>query len=219
MQMKRTTAVVFDLDGTLLDTLEDLASSTNYALGQFGFPLRSIDEVRSFVGNGVRKLIERSLPTAVDERTVDAVLDCFKQHYVGHCQVKTCLYPGVQQLLSVLKSKGYKLAIVSNKLQSGVDELYKRYFADYVQVAIGERDGLRRKPAPDMVLMALDELNVSKDEAVYVGDSEVDVATADAAGMACISVLWGFRDKAFLEHHGAQLFIREPLEMLSLLED
>ena len=217
--MKRITAVIFDLDGTLLNTLEDLAGSTNYALGQFGFPLRSVDEVRSFVGDGVRKLIERALPSADNEQSVDAVLDSFKQHYVKHCQVKTCLYPGIKELLSVLNSKGYKLAIVSNKLQSGVDELYKQYFVDNIQVAIGERAGLSRKPAPDMVLMVLDELGVNKNEALYVGDSEVDVATAKASGISCVSVLWGFRDKEFLEQHGAEYFINTPMELLTLLEE
>lgn len=217
--MKRIKAVIFDLDGTLLDTLDDLASSTNYALEQFGFPLRSVKEVRTFVGDGVRKLIERALPSADDERIVDAVLDCFKQHYVKHCQIKTCLYPGIKELLSALKTKGYKLAIVSNKLQSGVDELYKHYFTDNIQVAVGERSGLRRKPAPDMVLMALNELGVNKEEAVYVGDSEVDVATAKASGIRCVSVLWGFRDKEILERNGAQQFIHTPMDLLKMLEE
>lgn len=216
--MKRITAVIFDLDGTLLNTLEDLANSTNYALGQFGFPLRSVDEVRSFVGDGVRKLIERALPSADNEQSVDAVLDSFKQHYVQHCQERTCLYPGISELLYDLKTKGIRLAIVSNKLQSGVDELYKRYFSDVVEIAVGEQVGVRRKPAPDMVLKALAVLGVNKDEALYVGDSEVDVTTARAVEMSCVAVLWGFRDRDVLEQCGADFIIEQPLELMSVLE-
>lgn len=211
-------AVVFDLDGTLLNTLDDLADGVNYALGQFGYAQRTTDEVRRFVGNGVHKLIERALPETVDERTTEDVFECFKHYYVRHCRVKTGLYDGIEELLNALKAKGYLLAIVSNKLQSGVDELHRLYFSDTVQIAIGERPELRRKPAPDMVHLALEALGVTKDEALYVGDSEVDVATAHAVGMTCVSVLWGFRDKTTLEQQGARLFINEPLELLSLLD-
>lgn len=200
--MAKITTVVFDLDGTLLNTLDDLADSTNYALVQFGFPPRSVEEVRSFVGNGVRKLMERAVPTGTDSGRFEAVFDCFKRYYVEHCMVKTGLYPGIADLLHELKMAGYKIAIVSNKLQGGVDELYRHYFQDTVQVAVGERAGIRRKPASDMVEIALQELGVEKDEAVYVGDSDVDVATAAHAGLPCISVLWGFRDRDFLERNG-----------------
>ena len=149
--MAKITTVVFDLDGTLLNTLDDLADSTNYALVQFGFPPRSVEEVRSFVGNGVRKLMERAVPTGTDSGRFEAVFDCFKRYYVEHCMVKTGLYPGIADLLHELKMAGYKIAIVSNKLQGGVDELYRHYFQDTVQVAVGERAGIRRKPSPDMV--------------------------------------------------------------------
>ena len=216
--MARISTVVFDLDGTLLNTLDDLTDSTNYALAQFGFPPRSVEEVRRFVGNGVRELMVRAVPPGTESERLEAVLDCFKRYYVKHCMVKTGLYPGVAALLRELNAKGYKTAIVSNKLQGGVDELYHRYFKDTVQVAVGERAGIRRKPAPDMVEIALRELGAEKDEAVYVGDSDVDVATAAHAGIPCISVLWGFRSRDFLERNGAVRFADSPADIPGLLE-
>ena len=216
--MERVTTVVFDLDGTLLNTLDDLADSTNHALEQFGFPRRTLDEVRRFVGNGVRKLMERAVPDGASNPEFEAVFDCFKRHYVTHCMVKTDLYPGIPELLERLNAAGYKLGIVSNKLQGGVDELYAHYFRGTVQVAVGEREGVRRKPAPDMVGLALKELGAAKEEAVYVGDSDVGVATAAAAGLPCISVLWGFRDRDFLLRHGASCFVETPEEVFGILQ-
>ncbi len=216
--MAKITTVVFDLDGTLLDTLEDLADSANYALTRFGFPPRGVEEVRRFVGNGVRRLMERAVPAGVDGARFEAVLDCFKRRYVGHCMVKTGLYPGIAEMLRGLEAGGYKTAIVSNKLQGGVDALYRRYFRDTVRVAVGERAGVRRKPAPDMVEIALRELGSEKCEAVYVGDSEVDVATAAHAGLPCVSVTWGFRGRDFLERNGAVRFVDSPSDILPLLE-
>ncbi len=208
MEMKsmgKVDTVVFDLDGTLLNTLDDLADSTNYALEQYGFPSRTIEEVRRFVGNGVGKLMERAVPGGADNPRFGEVLDCFKRHYVDHCMVKTGLYPGIADLLARLKAAGYKVAIVSNKLQGGVDELYAHYFRDTVQAAVGEREGVRRKPAPDM--------------GVYVGDSDVDVATAAAAGLPCISVLWGFRDRDFLLRHGAVCLAETPADVFRILQE
>lgn len=216
--MKKITTVVFDLDGTLLNTLDDLAGSTNYALEQYGFPTRTTEEVRRFVGNGVGKLIERALPGGRENERFDEVLACFKSHYVGHCMVKTDLYPGIADMLDVLKKDGYKVPIVSNKLQGGVDELYRHYFKDTVQVAVGERADVRRKPAPDMVNLALQELGSEKSEAVYVGDSDVDVATASQSGLPCISVLWGVRDREFLVQHGATCFAGTPADIPVLLK-
>lgn len=215
--MATLTTVIFDLDGTLLNTLDDLADSTNHALAQFGFPQRTLEEVRCFLGNGVRKLMERAVPGGEENELFEKVLDCFKRYYVDHCMVKTGLYPGIAELLAALAGEGYKTGIVSNKLQGGVDELYARYFKDTVQVAVGERPGVRCKPAPDMVDIALRELKATKDEAVYVGDSEVDVATAAACGLPCISVLWGFRGRGFLERNGAACFVETPAEILRLL--
>lgn len=216
---KKITTVVFDLDGTLLNTLEDLADSTNYALAQYGFPQRTLEEVRRFVGNGVRKLIERAIPGGTSNERFEEVFACFKAYYVDHCMIKTGLYPGIPEMLQVLKQKGFRLAIVSNKLQSGVDELYRHYFSDTVQVAVGERPGVMRKPAPDMVCIALQELGVAPEEAVYVGDSDVDVATAANSGLPCISVLWGFRDRDFLIEHGASRFASVPSDVPDLLQD
>ena len=215
---RKIKAVVFDLDGTLLDTLEDLAAATNWALNRNGMPERALHEVRAFVGNGVRRLIERAVPEGTDPSAFERTFADFKVYYVNHCQERTCLYDGIAEMLGALQSHGYRLAIVSNKLQAGVDELYDLYFRDTVTVAIGERPELRRKPAPDMVLLALKELGVAADEAVYVGDSDVDLQTALNSGLPCLSVLWGFRDRAFLEAHGATCFVEKPAEILSLLQ-
>lgn len=215
--MNNIRAVVFDLDGTLLNTLEDLASATNWALRHNGLPERTIDEVRCFVGNGVRRLIERAVPEGTEAAELETVFADFKAYYVDHCQDCTCLYDGISEMLVELKSTGYKLAIVSNKLQAGVDELYERYFRETIDVAIGEREGVRRKPAPDMVETALKELGVAADGAVYVGDSDVDLQTARNSGLACVSVLWGFRDRDFLVEHGATCMVERPDEIVSLL--
>ena len=215
---RKISTIVFDLDGTLLNTLEDLADSTNYALRQYGFAERTLEEIRAFVGNGVRKLIERALPEGAENPLFNSVFSCFKSYYVDHCMEKTGLYAGIPEMLHELKSAGYHLAIVSNKLQSGVDELYEHYFSDTVEVAVGERPELNRKPAPDMVVLALETLGVSTDEAVYVGDSDVDVATARNSGLPCISVLWGFRDKEFLVQHGAHCFAQTPEEICRIIK-
>ena len=207
-------AVVFDLDGTLLDTLEDLAAATNWALRQNGLPERTLDEIRCFVGNGVQRLVARAVPESTDEALFAKTFADFKAYYIDHCQDKTRLYDGIPEMLQSLKACGYQLAIVSNKLQAGVDELYDRYFRDTVEVAVGERPEVQRKPAPDMVLLALKELGVTADEAVYVGDSDVDLQTARNSGLPCISVLWGFRDRAFLEAHGARTFAETPADVL-----
>ena len=210
-------AVVFDLDGTLLNTLEDLANATNWALRQHDIPERSLEEVRQFVGNGVRRLMERAVPANTDVELFEQVFADFRSYYVGHCQERTCLYDGVPQMLRSLKEQGLHLAIVSNKLQAGVDELYRQYFSEDVEVAIGERPGMARKPAPDMVQLALSELGVTAGEAVYVGDSDVDLQTARNSGLPCISVLWGFRDRDFLQAHGAQTFAERPEDVVRFL--
>lgn len=213
----RYKAVIFDLDGTLTDTLQDLASSVNHALRSMGMPERSMEEVRQFVGNGVRKLIERAVPHGTASEQTEECFCHFRQHYILHCQDNTCLYPGIGEMLCELQRRGLRLAIVSNKLQSGVDELYNAYFRDTVEVAIGERDGVCRKPAPDMVALALKELGVTAKEAVYVGDSDVDIQTASNSGLPCISVLWGFRDHDFLIAHGASTLVHTPQEIVDLV--
>ena len=210
-------AIIFDLDGTLTDTLEDLFLSVNYALRFCGLRERELAEVRRFVGNGVRKLIERAVPEDTELRVVEKCFEAFQTHYIIHCQDHTRLYPGIASLLTALHAKGYRMAVVSNKIQEGVNELARTFFNGVIDVAIGERAGIPRKPAPDMVLAALAELGVEASEAVYVGDSDVDLQTAANAGLPCISVLWGFRSRDFLVAHGASVMAEHPQDILSLV--
>ncbi len=198
----RYDTVIFDLDGTLLDTLEDLCDSTNFALSQFGYPERTLSEVRSFVGNGIGKLIERVLPNGTNNADYYAVLDEFKARYSSNCNNKTKAYSGIYDMLDALKTSGIKMAVVSNKVDSAVKALCERYFKGYFDVAIGEREGVRRKPAPDSVIAAMDMLGAEKANTVYIGDSEVDVETATNAGVKLIAVSWGFRDRELLEELG-----------------
>jgi phosphoglycolate phosphatase len=207
---------IFDLDGTLLDTLTDLAASCNYALRTHGMPEHSIDDVRRFVGNGVRKLMERAIPEGEANPDFEATFATFREHYMHHSLDTTKPYPGIMETLSELKARGCRLAVVSNKMMAATVELCKHFFPDTIEVAIGENEaeGICKKPAPDTVYAALRKLGVSKDDAVYVGDSDVDIQTAANSGLPCISVLWGFRDRDFLIQHGAKTFISAPSELL-----
>ena len=209
-------AYIFDLDGTLLDTLGDLAASTNYALRTHGMPEHSMDDVRSFVGNGVRKLMERAIPQGADNPDFEATFATFRQHYMQHSLDTTKPYEGIPETLAALKAKGCRLAVVSNKMMAATQELCQHFFPDTIEVAIGEHEteGIRKKPAPDTVFAALEQLGLGKEGAVYVGDSDVDIQTAKNAGLPCISVLWGFRDRDFLIQHGAKTFISAPSELL-----
>lgn len=209
--------VIFDLDGTLLDTLADLADSTNAALEIFGFPTHSYDSVRMFVGNGVRNLMIRALPDGEGNPKFEECLETFRAHYAKNCRNKTQAYEGIYPMLAELKARGIKMAIVSNKFDAAVKTLNRDYFGEYIDIAIGERAEIRKKPAPDTVLQALRELDSSADEAVYVGDSDVDVATAVNSGMACIGVSWGFRGRDFLAAHGAKTIVDTPAELLQVL--
>ena len=211
------TTVIFDLDGTLMNTLDDLCDSTNYALASCGFPARTFNEVRSFVGNGIRLLIERAVPANTAKEKVDEVFNIFKSYYLTHSKIKTAPYPGVVDLLKTLKAKGFKTAIVSNKIQAGVDELVEEMFKGLVDVAVGERAGYKTKPDPDLVNIAIDALKIDKKDAVYVGDSDVDVLTAKNSDLDMVAVTWGFRDKDFLIEHGATTFIDTPDQLLALL--
>lgn len=211
---KHYKAAIFDLDGTLMDSLQDLWLSVNHALGQMGFPGRSIDEVRQFVGNGVGKLVQRSVPQGTENTLVEQCLRLFKQHYVRHCREHTAPYEGIIPLLQALHRQGILTAIVSNKLQSGVDELADEHFQGLIDVAIGEREGIRRKPAPDMVDLAVRQLNMEKADCLYMGDSDVDVQTARNAGLDCVAVLWGFRSRDVLLQAGATRFVEHPAELL-----
>lgn len=211
--------IIFDLDGTLLDTLEDLTDSVNHAMETFGFPVHTIEEIRSFVGNGAPKLIERSIPQGKGNPVYDAVLAAFKEHYAAHCEDKTNPYAGIMELLAHLKEKDYRLAVVSNKFDGAVKRLCGKYFGDYIEVAIGESADVKRKPAPDTVYRALRELDCDVSRAVYVGDSEVDIQTAKNASLPCISVTWGFRTEEQLKTAGAdeKLMIGDPQALLPLL--
>lgn len=209
-------AYIFDLDGTLLDTITDLAASCNYALRTHGMPEHSVDDVRRFVGNGVRKLMERAIPHGAENPDFEATFASFREHYMHHSLDTTQPYPGIPEVLADLKARGCRLAVVSNKMMAATVELCRHFFPDTIEVAIGEHEaeGIRKKPAPDTVFAALRELGVEKDRAVYVGDSDVDVQTAANSGLPCISVLWGFRDRDFLIQHGAKTFISAPSELL-----
>ncbi len=212
--MKEYDSYIFDLDGTLLDTLDDLAASTNYALRHHRMPVRSLDEVRRFVGNGVAMLIKRAVPEGTSPEHEAQVLATFRQHYLVHGQDRTKPYPGIMELLEELRHRGKRVAVVSNKFCAATEELCRHYFGGLVEVAIGEREGIRRKPAPDTVEEALRQLEMPAGSAVYIGDSEVDIATAANSGLPCISVLWGFRDRDFLLSNGAQCLVATPHEIL-----
>ena len=207
---------IFDLDGTLLDTLGDLAASVNFALRTHGMPEHSLDDVRRFVGNGVRKLMERAVPDGADNPLFDEAFATFRQHYMAHSLDTTRPYEGIPEALEDLKASGCHLAVVSNKMMAATQALCSHFFPDTIEVAIGEHEaeGIRKKPAPDTVVAALKALGVGKEGAVYVGDSEVDIQTARNSGLPCISVLWGFRHRDFLQQNGAEAFISAPSELL-----
>lgn len=192
-----TDAVIFDLDGTLLNTLEDLKESTNYALLQFAFPIRTLEEVRTFVGNGVRKLIERAVPKNCDTETVEKCLSIFKEHYAKNMYNHTAPYNGILEMLENLHKNNFKIGVVSNKFDAAVKELCKKYFSDLIDIAIGQFDNVPPKPSPEGVLKAMRELDCKN--AIYVGDSDVDILTAKNANLPCIGVSWGFRDKETLQ--------------------
>ena len=199
----RYTTVLFDLDGTLLDTLDDLTDAVNRALAAYGLPRRERREVRAFLGNGARYLMQHAAPDLAGER-FDALLRDYKADYDANCVVKTAPYPGIETLLRTLRARGVKTGIISNKPDSAVQPLYETFFADTMDIAVGEREGIRRKPAPDTVLSAMERLGSAPGETLYVGDTEVDLETARRAGVACAAVTWGFRDPDQLVAAGAE---------------
>lgn len=211
--MKQYSTYIFDLDGTLLYTLGDLTSSTNYAMRAFNLPEHTTDEVRRMVGNGIRKLIERAIPEGTANPHYEDVYSTFMEHYLKHSLDTTKPYDGIMETLEKLKKSGKKMAVVSNKYCTATEELCRNFFPEYISVAIGESERIRKKPAPDTVIEAMARLGVSKEGCVYIGDSDVDVATARNSGIPCISVLWGFRDKEFLTENGAETFIERPEEL------
>lgn len=208
---------IFDLDGTLLNTLEDLADSMNAVLKQFGYQERSLAEVRNFVGNGIRKLVERSAPSGTASEEIDRMFAAFLPYYKEHCADKTKPYEGIRELLTSLRERGVKIAVVSNKADTAVKTLCEQYFPGFFHEAVGERAGIARKPAPDTVNEVLKNLQTKKAKAVYIGDSEVDVQTAQNAGLDCIAVSWGFRDVTVLKAAGAQNIVAAPEDLLAYL--
>lgn len=204
--------VIFDLDGTLLDTLDDLTDSVNYAMKSMGWPLREKKDVRFFLGNGIRRLMELSSPDGISEEEFEKAFAKFKEYYGEHNQDKTAPYKGVVNAMAHFKEQGIKMAIVSNKVHSAVLALRDKFFP-YVEVAIGDAPGMARKPEPDSCYKALELLGSTKEESVYIGDSEVDLLTAKNSGLDCITVLWGFRDKDYLMEQGATTFVETPEEL------
>ena len=194
---------VFDLDGTLTDTLADLKNSVNYALSKLGFPERNTDEIRSFVGNGIGRLIYLSVPENTPEETAEKCLEIFKEYYKTHSCIETKPYEGIVEMLAELKKRNVKIAVVTNKIHGSAVDITNNFFGDLVDITVGQNDIMKRKPDPEGVFYALDKLGVSKENAVYIGDSEVDCETAKNAGIPCIGVSWGFRDREVLENHGA----------------
>lgn len=216
--MKKYSAVIFDLDGTLLNSLEDLCDAVNHTMRMFGYPERTIEEVRTFVGNGVGRLIALSVPGGYDDINYDKALCEYKAYYPLHSEIKTKPYPGMNSLLSGLKDAGIRTAVVSNKPDKTTVRLCSKYFPE-IGCVIGEQEenGIRRKPAPDSVIAAASSMGVDLSECVYIGDSEVDLLTARNAGIDCISVLWGFRDRKLLEENGAVAFVSTADELSALL--
>ena len=211
--------VLFDLDGTLLNTLTDLSNSVNYALSSHHLPQRTELEVRSFLGNGIHNLIEKSVPENTPSELLEDVFQSFKSYYLQHGLDSTAPYPGIMSLLKALQQKSVKMAIISNKVDTAVQQLNKKFFSDYISIAIGEKPQIRRKPAPDSVLLAIKALDANPATTLYVGGSEVDYETAHSAGIRCALVTWGFRDRLDLEDLHADYYVNSPHELMSVISD
>ena len=215
--MKKYELVIFDLDGTILDTLDDLTDSVNYALEKHGYPLRTKEEIRTFVGDGLLMLVRRAIAPEMDETIIQTVLAEQKAYYKEHCADKTKPYEGIMELLEDLKTTGYKLAVVSNKADYAVQILCEQYFPGLFHMAVGEKENVRKKPAPDSVNAVLEKLQTDRADAVYIGDSEVDIETAKNAGLDAVLVTWGFRDAEFLQERGAKTLVNTAKELKSAL--
>ena len=209
--------IVFDMDGTILDTLEDLKNSMNHTLRLHSMPERTLDEIRSFVGNGIRKLIERAVVNGTPNEKIEAIHKDFMKHYEVHCADFTKPYDGINDLIQELRNHGYKTAVVSNKAHDAVLGLCDQYFPSLFDLALGEKPEIAKKPAPDMVNLALEKLQIPREEAVYIGDSDVDVATARNSNLDMIAVDWGFRTREFLLEQGAETIVSKPEEILELV--
>lgn len=218
--MKKTYKLaIFDLDGTVLDTLLDLAAAVNFALQKNGYPTRTVEEVCSFVGNGIKRLIDRAVPTGTAEAAIAAVFADFKAYYALHCADKTAPYEGVIEMLTALRATGMKTAVLSNKADFATQALCKTYFSGLFDLVAGEREdaGVRKKPAPDAAFAMMSALAVTPAETVYIGDSEVDLLTAKNAGVDAVSVSWGFRPSEFLRQSGASVIADTPQQLTEIL--
>ena len=209
--------VIFDLDGTILDTLDDLADAANAALASMGYPKRTRDEVRMFVGNGIRKLIERATPDGISEEDTVKTHEAFTAYYSVHCKDKTKPYDGIPELVAELRENGIRTAVVSNKADYAVKALCEEYFGTLFDISIGEREGIRKKPAPDSVLEVMRLMGADAEHTIYIGDSDVDIMTAKNSGIGCIGVSYGFRGRDFLKEHGAEVIADTVAELRELL--
>ncbi len=209
--------IAFDLDGTILDTLEDLCDSVNHVLEEFEFPKRTLEEVRRFVGNGVPNLIERALPANTSYEEIDKVFERFSEYYLTHSAIKTKPYEGIIDLLYSLRQEGYIIGVVSNKIHPAVVSLCDKYFLGLIDFSLGDDPIRPKKPHPDMLTYAMKELNVTKEETLYIGDSEVDIQTAVNTGVDYISVDWGFKTKEFLVENKANVIVSNPIELLEMI--
>ena len=215
--MDKIKNIIWDMDGTLLYTIEDLAASANYALKKNGLKERTLEEITEFVGNGLGVLAEKTVPGGKENKKFEDVLKDLREHYSKNYLVKTKPYDGIIKVLETLKNMGIKMAIVSNKPDTQLEELRQKFFADTIDLSIGDKEGQRRKPYPDGVFLAMEKLGAKKENTVYVGDSEVDLLTAENSGLDCISAAWGFRSKDFLIEHGAKTIISNPEQILLLI--
>ncbi len=211
-------AVLFDMDGTILDTLKDIQIAVNFACEQKGFKMQSLDKIRQSVGNGAFKLIERIVPSGLSKEEITEVFNIYQSYYDKHHTLHTGPYPGILALLKKLKDSGYLLGVVSNKFEHLVEILNQQLFKGYFDVSIGETKGVPIKPAPDMIYRALEQLHVTKQETIFVGDSDTDIITAKNASLISVGVTWGFRDKDILIQHGADYIIHYPKELLDILK-
>jgi phosphoglycolate phosphatase len=209
--------IIFDLDGTLLNTIEDLTDSVNFVCKTLGYSTYDVDTIKGFVGNGIRKLLERAVPNGLDNPDYEYAYTLFCNHYEKNCRNKTRPYDGIFSLLDGLKQQGCRMAIVSNKNHDAVCALNEEFFGEFINVAVGQSDATRKKPAPDTVFFAMEQLNAKNEDTLYIGDSEVDSATADNAGVDCVLVSWGFRDKSILEKQKAVMIVETPQEILDFI--
>ena len=209
---------IFDLDGTLLNTLDDLANACNYALNKFSFPTHNVEEYKKFIGNGIYKLVERAVPNnKKDKETVEKVLETFSNYYNEHMIDMTKPYDGIVDILDELRAKGIKLAVVSNKKHEFTIEIVKKYFGDRFDIVFGHRENYKEKPDPTSVLEVIEKLNILKSECIYIGDSNVDILTAKNAGVKSVGVSWGFRDREELANEGANYLADNNIELLNII--